>query len=314
VSALCTAVMYHYVRDTARTPFPGLAALAPADFEAQLAYLETQHEPTTYLGLDSALQKRQPLARPTALLTFDDGFVDHFDVVFPVLERRGWKGVFFVAGATLGDRPCVLNVHKTHFLICRLGAEGFASAVRRRLQGVDAGEGNALSKDASVYRYDHGSMSEVKHLLNYEIPLPEADAILRDLFAEQFGDEVAFARSLYLSAPMIREMAAAGHTFGFHTERHRVLSRLSKAEQRAEVADGPARVAALTGQASVPFCYPYGHSHTYNGETCDVLRDAGYGLAFTAVRRQVNVESDEGLALPRLDTRDLPPFMVPPHA
>jgi peptidoglycan/xylan/chitin deacetylase (PgdA/CDA1 family) len=36
------------------------------------------------------------------LLTFDDGTRDHYDVVFPLLERRGIRGIFFVPTAKLG--------------------------------------------------------------------------------------------------------------------------------------------------------------------------------------------------------------------
>lgn len=36
------------------------------------------------------------------LLTFDDGTRDHYDVVFPLLDRRKLKGIFFVPTAKIG--------------------------------------------------------------------------------------------------------------------------------------------------------------------------------------------------------------------
>jgi peptidoglycan/xylan/chitin deacetylase (PgdA/CDA1 family) len=102
-------------------------------------------------------------------------------------------------------------------------------------------------------------------------------------------------------------MAGAGMTFGFHSERHRVLSRLDAAAQRDEVAAGVERIRALTGQRSVPFCYPYGHPHTYNDDTIAALERAGYATAFTTTRRAVSAR-EHRMRLPRFDTRDLPPF------
>ena len=113
---------------------------------------------------------------------------------------------------------------------------------------------------------------------------------------------------------MIREMAAAGMTFGFHTERHPVLSRLDREAQHRELIGGVPRLRALTGQASIPFCYPYGHPHTYNADTLAALGEAGYGMAFNTVRRLAQPAVDPVYEIPRFDTRDLPPFTEYPDA
>ena len=115
-----------------------------------------------------------------------------------------------------------------------------------------------------------------------------------------------FARALYLSKDMIAEMAAGGMTFGFHTHRHRVLSRLTRAEQTLELRGGVETIRAATGQASAPFCYPYGKTHTYNGDTLQILADEGYSMAFNTVHRVLVDGREARYELPRLDTRDLP--------
>ena len=46
--------------------------------------------------------------KPAYLLTFDDATVDHYEVVRPVLERQGLRGVFFAPTARL-DRPGYLS-------------------------------------------------------------------------------------------------------------------------------------------------------------------------------------------------------------
>jgi len=304
--------MYHYVREAAAGA--GLNALDPADFDRQLAWIARRRKVVPYAAVEAALGAHARLDG-TALLTFDDGFVDHYETVFPRLRARGHSGIFFLIGAALATPPRMANVHKTHALVAALGAPAFADAVRRAIAHQPAAAGVGLAKRAEVYRYDGAAdESAVKHLLNYELPHEIADRVLDGLFAEHLGDEAVASASLYLSAGMIREMAAAGMTFGFHTERHRVLSRLTRTEQHAEVAPGIARVRALTGQRSVPFCYPYGHSHTYDADTVSVLAEAGYSAAFNTVRRLADTASDQRFDLPRYDTRDLPPFAGVPHA
>lgn len=300
-------VMYHYVRDPERTRFPSLKALRVREFTAQLDWLAREWRPVHYDQFEHA-RANGSLPPSAALLTFDDGFIDHYDTVFPMLRAREWSGVFFVAGAALDDPPRLLNVHKAHFLIAVVGAERFSEEVRGSVAvSTDA---RSLDRRPEVYRYDGAPDVSAKHLLNYELPPDEADRILSTLFERHVGDEAVFARTLYLSPAMIREMAAAGMTFGFHTERHPVLSRLDLAAQRRELADGVRRLRVLTGQASIPFCYPYGHPHTYNADTVAVLGQCGYGMAFNTVRRLARPALDPAFEIPRFDTRDLPPFIA----
>ena len=304
-------VMYHYVRDPERTPFPSLKALRIGEFSAQLDWLAHAWRPVHYPQFEAACLKGS-LPPSAALLTFDDGFVDHFETVFPMLRERRWSGVFFVAGAALDDPPSLLNVHKTHFLIATLGAERFSEEVLASV--AVSGDVGSLGWRSEVYRYDDAPDLSAKHLLNYELPQEEADRILSALFERHVDDERAAARALYLSGDMIREMAAGGMTFGFHTERHPVLSRLDHAAQHRELIGGVPRLRALTGQASIPFCYPYGHPHTYNADTLAALDEAGYGMAFTTVRRLARPAVDPVYEIPRFDTRDLPPFAEYPDA
>jgi peptidoglycan/xylan/chitin deacetylase (PgdA/CDA1 family) len=309
MNANCLVAMYHYVRDTAATPFPRLNALAVDDFDRQLDSLARARAIVDYAAFDAAVQGRHAFAAPSALVTFDDGFVDHYEVVWPRLRARGWSGVFFLAGLPCDDPPRVLNVHKTHFLVASLGAEAFAAALQRALDCRPVAAGAAPARPPEVYRYDSAaSDAAIKHFLNYELPFDAADAILTDLFTEHLGDEADFARTLYLSRTQIAEMAAAGMTFGFHTEHHRVLSRLPPAGQLDEVASGAGRIRAMTGQQHVPFCYPYGHPHTYTSETPELLAQCGYATAFTTTRRAVDAVIDGRYELPRYDARDLPPF------
>ncbi len=129
--------------------------------------------------------------------------------------------------------------------------------------------------------------------------------MLSNLFERHLGDSVDFARSLYLSSAQVREMAAGGMTFGFHTQTHPVLSRLTRDEQRAELGAGVHLIQDLTGQAHVSFCYPYGFTHTYNADTLAVLEECGYSMAFNTVRREALIGVEARYELPRFDTRDV---------
>jgi peptidoglycan/xylan/chitin deacetylase (PgdA/CDA1 family) len=304
----CLVVMYHYVRDTEATPFPAVRALPPALFEQQLDWLQRSHHVIGLDQLEDALAGRASLPPNAALLTFDDGFVDHYATVLPILRRRRLSGVFFLAYDASGPAQRVLGVHKTHFLLARLGSDTFTTAVLRECELALATDGARNAKVFGVDGWERADERAVKELLNYELPFDEADRIVDTLFARFIGDEKVFARELYVDEAMIAEMARAGMTFGFHTRSHRMLSRLTPAEQDAELRHGVSWIAGLTGQARVPFCYPWGGPKTYTRDTVTLLEQTGYSVAFNTVRRRIDLGRDGRFELPRVDTRDLPPY------
>ena len=290
----CQIVMYHYVRDTSTTPYPDIKALPTADFERQLDGLQASFEVLTYPQFEQMLKGEIHFDRPTALLTFDDGFIDNYEVVYPIFQRRGISGVFFITSSTQDSKPTLLNVHKTHFLLAKMGATPFANAVESELKRELEAETIAFPNQRGLYRYDNADHRDVKRLLNYEIPFPLADRVLSRLFASVIGeDESEFARGLYVSRAQISEMAAGGMTFGGHTRTHRVLSRLSDDEQYDELADGFTLIRELTGQDSIPFCYPYGHPQTYNQATLEHLSKLGYSTAFNTCLLYTSDAADE---------------------
>ena len=300
----CTIVFYHYVRDVERTPFPGIKALSIDQFVGQLDSLQNRFDIIDGPTFERALLSGNGFDRPTALLTFDDGFIDHYEHVFPILHSRGLGGIFFVAGATLLERPMLLNVHKTHFLLSHLGADRFSQEVGEALERAGLAVAAAENREG-IYRYDEAPDIRVKRILNYEAPYPVADRVLSTVFERQLGNSEVFARRLYLSAAQVREMADGGMTFGFHTETHPVLSRLARAAQHAELQRGPVLIRELTGQETVSFCYPYGFTHTYNADTLAVLDECGYSMAFNTARRDAVIGFDPKYELPRFDTRDV---------
>ena len=78
--------MYHYISE----PPPGAdvyrrdLSVAPADFEAQLAWLRDQgYESITLTDLVYNLALGWPLPDEPIVITFDDGYVDNYTNAFP---------------------------------------------------------------------------------------------------------------------------------------------------------------------------------------------------------------------------------------
>lgn len=92
-------LMYHYVSnlpldaDATRTQL----TVEPSMFRAHMRYLSDSGYTTISLyQLDDALLRGAPLPPRPVILTFDDGYIDHYTNVFPVLNEYLYTGTFFI--------------------------------------------------------------------------------------------------------------------------------------------------------------------------------------------------------------------------
>jgi peptidoglycan/xylan/chitin deacetylase (PgdA/CDA1 family) len=91
--------MYHYISvppnpaDTLRRDL----SVVPEEFEAQMSWLaENDYHTITLTDLYYYLAVGTPLPQNPIILTFDDGYVDHYEHAFPILQQHGFVGTFFV--------------------------------------------------------------------------------------------------------------------------------------------------------------------------------------------------------------------------
>jgi peptidoglycan/xylan/chitin deacetylase (PgdA/CDA1 family) len=92
-------LMYHYVSELPPDAdvYRRDLTVSPEAFEAQLQYLdEAGYHPITLTDIYLYLTEGHPLPEKPIVLTFDDGYRDAYEVVFPKLLDHGFPGTFFV--------------------------------------------------------------------------------------------------------------------------------------------------------------------------------------------------------------------------
>ncbi|GIK43281.1 MAG: hypothetical protein BroJett011_71140 [Chloroflexota bacterium] len=92
-------LMYHYLSvppagaDVIRRDL----SVTPDQFEAQLAYLRQEgYETISLEQLSLALSEKTTLPPKPIILTFDDGYRDHYEHAFPLLRKYSYTATFFV--------------------------------------------------------------------------------------------------------------------------------------------------------------------------------------------------------------------------
>jgi peptidoglycan/xylan/chitin deacetylase (PgdA/CDA1 family) len=98
-------LMYHYIRvvDQSRDPLGYQLSIPPETFARQLDWLALQGY--TPIRMDMAVRCLNGAAgcpeRPIAL-TFDDGYIDAYTDVLPMLQERDFVATFYIVGSFVG--------------------------------------------------------------------------------------------------------------------------------------------------------------------------------------------------------------------
>ncbi|NJS38702.1 MAG: polysaccharide deacetylase family protein [Rhodobacteraceae bacterium] len=300
-----TTVMYHYVRPVAASTFPRLPALELADFLGQLDHLQAHYtllSPHTFL---QALEAGEPLPPRACLLTFDDGYADHYRHVFPHLVDRGLSGLFFTPKSSLIDRH-LLEVNQIQFtLASNPQPKALADEVDSLLRSIWVTDPAPLrATHFAPNRFDGPEVAYVKRLLQHALPADVRSQLAARLFARHVStDPQAFAEDLYLTPAQAQEMLAAGMVFGGHGDRHLWHGLASPEDLAAEVAGSVAALAAIgVSPQSACYCYPFGSQTEAVRQS---VADAGFRAGFTVVP-ELWLPGSDPFQITRLDTKDLP--------
>jgi peptidoglycan/xylan/chitin deacetylase (PgdA/CDA1 family) len=299
-------VMYHYVRDLPRTRFPRINGMLTSDFRAQARRLAGAMEMATSESALAFLDGKYKPKKDLCLLSFDDGFKEHCDAVTPILAERGIQGVFFLITSATEEKR-VASVHKNHFLMAAMEFAEYRDAFLGKLRELAPGTDTTTDPTvvAKTYRWDKPEVGAFKFILNFKVDPAVKDRVLDELFTARLGDERAFAEELYLSWDEARKMQRAGMSLGGHTHSHQSLSTLSDDRQEADLRTCMDLLRRrLSPQTAWPFSYPYGKTHTFNGQSVRLLKDLGFSCGFSTEVGD-NAPGQDRYRVKRVDPKDV---------
>jgi peptidoglycan/xylan/chitin deacetylase (PgdA/CDA1 family) len=299
------AVMYHYVRPDA-SDAPWYYYLDIEDFRAQLDYFEDEYG---FIDRDTFLAAARGDIDPPdgVVLTFDDGLRDHYEWVFPELQRRGLWGLFYIPTGPF-TRGTALNVHRVHALVGKYGGDTVLDPLQEIVDEEMVPDARREEFHTETYQRQNNteSVTTVKRILNYFIAYEYREDVL-DTLCEEFPAADLDPAAFYLQPTELREMQDAGMILGSHSVSHRVFSKLSQPDQREEIVSSFDYLSSVLDSLDVrTFCYPYGGFHTFSDYTRRVLNDIDCLFSFNVESRDIFPDDlrTQPQALPRYDCNE----------
>lgn len=309
--------MYHYVRDLKHSRYPEIRGLDKELFEQQMEHIMEHYTVLNMEEILAAYEKGDDSELPEngLLLTFDDGYIDHYTVVYPILKKYGVQGSFFPNAMAVKEHR-LLTVNRIHFILAQacVKENGVNQLVKDCFELLDEyrEKGYSIEENEKIYerigvanRWDSGEVIFVKRLLQNELPEELRTNMAKRLFVKYVGmDEDVFARELYMNREQIRVMKEGGMFFGLHGYDHYWLGKLEPEQMKRDIDAALEYFSDIVDEQAWVMNYPYGN---YSKEVVEYIEKRGCKLGLIVETRDAMLGVDNKYLLPRWDTNDLPP-------
>ena len=225
---------------------------------------------------------------PYSMITFDDVYIDNFELAMPVLNQAGVPAIFFA--------PALLVENRT------LGWWDQIAFI------IKNSKKNQIEYRGDTFDLVNDRPGAISHFLTLMKTLPKqrtANLIAElALAADSPPPSKALMDQELMTWEQLRQAHDSGIAIGSHTCNHWVLSTLSNVDQAEEIIKSKVIIENRLGQKVHSIAYPVGGLRHINKTTLKLTEDAGYELAFTYNTGVSKICDLERFAIPRLDSGD----------
>lgn len=296
-------IMYHYVRDLKNSDYPKIKGLDVKAFENQLNFLSKNYN---IISIEEFYTGNYKSKKKSCVLTFDDGYKDHYDFVFDKLIKYNVKGAFFTPVDVI-DSNKVLDVNKIHLILAKSNEDLIFSRLKYHFEKCNSKNNfdYYVKKVDTSHRYDSEKTVLIKRLLQTVLDF-DTRTLICDLLVQDFlsKSEKELSIELYLNRTQINEMIENGMHFGSHGKSHYWFDSLNIKDQEFEIKESIKFLNSIYNRKYLlTICYPYGN---YNKDTLKLIKKYKFKLGLTTMPSVFDRNKDNIYLIPRLDTNDYP--------
>jgi peptidoglycan/xylan/chitin deacetylase (PgdA/CDA1 family) len=208
------------------------------------------------------------------VLTFDDGYKNHYETVWPLLKQYGMPFTVFISSGFLNqDRFFWVDLVEHWFnrtkasTVQLLFPEGYrtwpCTNNQEKIKAVIEIK-KILKKMKPLLR------NEILGQLQDQTQVDDPPADVENYCCMSWNDLYDMSRD-----PLV--------TIGAHTVNHEILSNLSVEEMEFEIVESRRILERALGCSILSFAYPNGKPEDYSQASIDILQSAGYSCAFKVV-------------------------------
>lgn len=233
-------------------------------FKLEMEWLKKETRVISEDELLDVLYNKKKLTSVCSMVTFDDGYIDNYNIAYPVLKKLSIPAIFFIPTKHINERTLgwwditaflVKNTKltKAYFREKELDFSDKQKVIAELIIELKKMEASRVE----------GYLEELSTSLN--VPLPSL---------EIQGQEL-------MSWEQIKEVSENGITIGSHTHDHVILARQTLGDLRFQVKKSKDILEEKLGRDIRSIAYPVGGYDHFDLETKKISESIGFKLGFS---------------------------------
>jgi len=258
---------FHRIGDPKDTPFdPCVFSCDSKEFKKHLTFLKNNFKIVSLDDVKTIIEQTNPINEKIALITFDDGYIDNYEVAFPILKSLNIPATFFITTNLIGSNiipwwdEIAWHIKQCAGKSVKLSNWKKAIAINKTVTKQNIRSVLQLFK--SDPKNIEKQLIELRDISNTPIP--------KDICS-----------NLFMSWPQLKEISENDMTIGAHSHTHKIFSTLSKSELDFELIQSKSLIELALNTNVSCLSYPIGSSTTYNKSMYSAISKKGYSLAFS---------------------------------
>jgi len=254
-------LVYHRVLE--RAPFNPLNNIVTkSNFIKQVEEIAKKYPVATLTDIIRQCQSGQPKEKTQVVLTFDDGYYDNYDIVLPILQKKGLPATFFLITDYInGNFPLwdwqIFNILSDNTLVRSMNIEGHI--IR---------QWTFEPRTSYIFRI-LARMKPISFAMRHKIIF----ALKREIKDRL---DSSYAKERCMSWEEIRRMTDAGMEIGSHSLSHRSLAKIPFEDAAQELKKSKEIIEQNINRQCRHFSFPYGGKQDCNQRLVNYAKEAGY--------------------------------------
>lgn len=220
------------------------------------------------------------------LVTFDDGYVDNYQLAYPILKELGVPAIFFVPYNMIEKRELgwwdLISWSIGKSKVDTAEFKGMSLDLRTPQSRVELAKSLHTYVKLNDYSQTKGIVQDLAQTLRVELPSQEAQS--KELMTWE----------------QLREVSDHGVAIGSHSMSHRILAQISDEDQAWEMAQSKRLIEEKLGKPVNSIAYPVGKKTSFNDISKQLAKQAGYKAGFSFYPGVYNGEIDDSFDIRRI--------------
>jgi len=258
---------FHRIGDSNKTPFdPCVFSCDVEDFEKHITFINKHFKIVSTQDVCQLVGAKTPINEHLALITFDDGYIDNYQLAYPILKRKNIPAIFFIT-TSLTDTQTIpwwdeIAWHAKQMPNTNLSLTGWPNSIM-------IGESLSRNDIRQILYYVKTSKLKVKQQLDE----------LRAISKHEYKKECQ--TRLFMNWSELNEMQKNGMEIGAHSHSHEIFAKLNEEELQYELSHSKRLLEDNLNMKVTALSYPVGNVDTYHKRMFSEISRQGYKLAFT---------------------------------